>query len=148
MDCSLPCPSVHGIFQARILEWVAISSSRRSSPPRDRTQVSHVAGRRFPIWATREALVSCNLFDPLYSDFSPWVFTATSTKGEKGEEWCLPLMKTRTDPSSCWTWPQRQEESLPANVPISWMTLKGEENGFQAAKSSVHTHFMEIRPSY
>ena len=41
--CSLPDSSVHGIFQARILEWVAISSSRRSSPPRDQTRVSWVS---------------------------------------------------------------------------------------------------------
>ena len=40
MDCSPPGSSVHGIFQARIREWVAISSSRGSSPPRDRTSVS------------------------------------------------------------------------------------------------------------
>ena len=53
IDCSLPGSS-HGIFQARILEWVAISFSRGSSPPRDRTRVSHIVGRRFPIWATRE----------------------------------------------------------------------------------------------
>ena len=54
MDCSLPGSSVHGIFQARILEWVAISFSRRSSRPRDWTRVSHIVGRRFTIWATRE----------------------------------------------------------------------------------------------
>ena len=42
MDCSLPGFSVHGIFQARILEWVAISFSRRSSWPRDWTSVSCV----------------------------------------------------------------------------------------------------------
>ena len=47
MDCSLPGSSVHGIFQARILEWVAISFSRGSSRPRDRTPVSHIVGRRF-----------------------------------------------------------------------------------------------------
>ena len=45
MDCSLPGSSVHGIFQARILEWVAISFSRKSSQPRDRTRVSCFAGR-------------------------------------------------------------------------------------------------------
>ena len=56
--CSLPGSSVHGIFQAGILEWVAISFSRGSSQPRDRTQVSHIAGRRFNLWATREALRS------------------------------------------------------------------------------------------
>jgi len=57
------CPSlcdamdytVHGILQARILEWVAIPFSRRSSQPRDQTQVSHIAGRFFTNWATREA---------------------------------------------------------------------------------------------
>ena len=55
MDCSLPGSSVHGIFQARVLEWVAIAFSRGSSQPRDQTQVFHTAGRHFTIWATREA---------------------------------------------------------------------------------------------
>ena len=55
MDCSLSGSSVHGIFQARVLEWVAISFSRGYSRPRDLTQFSHIAGRRFIVWATREA---------------------------------------------------------------------------------------------
>ena len=55
MYWSLPASSVHGILQARILEWVAISLSRGSSWPRDWTWVSHIAGRFFTIWATREA---------------------------------------------------------------------------------------------
>ena len=54
MDCSLPGSSVHGISQARIVEWVAIAFSRGSSWPRDRTWVSWIVGRRFTIWATRE----------------------------------------------------------------------------------------------
>ena len=54
MDCSLQGSSVHGIFQARVPEWGAISFSRGSSRPRDRTQVSRIAGRHFTIWATRE----------------------------------------------------------------------------------------------
>ena len=49
MDCSLPGFSVHGIFQARILEGVVISFSRGSSRPRDRTQVSRIAGRLYPL---------------------------------------------------------------------------------------------------
>ena len=48
MDYSLPGFSVHGIFQARIPKWVAISSSRVSSQPRDRTPVSCIAGRSLP----------------------------------------------------------------------------------------------------
>ena len=47
MDCSLPGSSIHGIFQAGVLEWVAISFSRGSSQPGDRTQVSHIAGGFF-----------------------------------------------------------------------------------------------------
>ena len=58
MDCSSPGSSVHGIFQARILEWVAIPFSRRSSWPRDQTQVSGISclGRRIPYhWVIWEA---------------------------------------------------------------------------------------------
>ena len=47
--------SLHGIFQARVLEWVAISFSRGSFWPRDQTQVSCIAGSCFTLWATREA---------------------------------------------------------------------------------------------
>ena len=54
-DCSLWGSSVHGIFQARVLKWVAICFSRESSRPRDWTQVSPIAGRRFTIRAIREA---------------------------------------------------------------------------------------------
>ena len=54
MDCSPPGSSVLGIFQARILEWVAISFSRESSQPRDWTQVSCTAGRLFTDWSMRE----------------------------------------------------------------------------------------------
>ena len=56
VDCRPPGSSVHGILQAGILEWVAISFSRGSSWPRDWTQVSRIAGRRLNLWATREAL--------------------------------------------------------------------------------------------
>ena len=52
MDCSHPGSSIHGIFQARILEWVAISFSKGCSWPRNQTQVSRTAGRLFTIWAT------------------------------------------------------------------------------------------------
>ena len=59
-SCPTLCDSmdyrVHGILQARILEWVAFPFSRRSSQPRDRTEVSPIAGRFFTSWATREAL--------------------------------------------------------------------------------------------
>ena len=56
MDCSLPVSSVHGILQARILEWVAIFFSRGSSWPRDQTWVTCIAGGFCTVWATMEAL--------------------------------------------------------------------------------------------
>ena len=56
MDCSLPGSSVHGIFQARILECVPISFSRGSSQPRDWTQVWLISGRHYTIWTTRDVL--------------------------------------------------------------------------------------------
>ena len=59
MNCSLPGSSVHGIFQAIVLEWIAISFSRGSSQPRDRTLISRIVDRCFTdaslVWATREA---------------------------------------------------------------------------------------------
>ena len=65
MDCSLSESSVHGIFQARIQEWVAISFSRGSFWPRDWTQVSFIIGRCFTVWATR--------------DLSKWIFKLVQT---------------------------------------------------------------------
>ena len=61
IDCSLAGSSVHGIFQAIILEWTAISFSRRSSQPRARTRVSRIVDRRFTVWATREVLLSISI---------------------------------------------------------------------------------------
>ena len=54
MECSLPGFSVHGILQARILEWVAVLFSSGSSQPRDWTQLSHTEGGFSTIWTTRE----------------------------------------------------------------------------------------------
>ena len=55
LDCSPPGSSVHGILQARILEWAAIPFSSRSPLPRDWNWLSCIAGRFFTVWATREA---------------------------------------------------------------------------------------------
>ena len=86
MNCSLPGSLVHGIFQARVLEWVVISFSRGSSQPRDRTWVSHTAGRRFTIWAAGNILLNmgfpggasgkepaCQCRRPKRGRFDPWV---------------------------------------------------------------------------
>ena len=85
MECSLPDSSVLGILQARILEWVAITFSRVSSQPKDPTQVSHIAGRFFTVWATREAQ-----WLPVFTtitEYSFWIFKLTleHKRGLRGE---------------------------------------------------------------
>jgi len=65
MDCSLSGSSVHGIFQARVLEWIAVSFSRESYRPRNQTGVSCIAGRHFTIWATREAQLTVSNYQKL-----------------------------------------------------------------------------------
>ena len=59
MDCSPPGSSVHGIFQANLLEWIAISFSRGYSRPRDRTRVSCIVGRFFTDWRMESENESC-----------------------------------------------------------------------------------------
>ena len=54
---------VHRFLQARKLEWVAMPSSTESSQPRDGTRVSHIGGRFFTVWATREALLQGNMLE-------------------------------------------------------------------------------------
>ena len=88
MDYSQSGSSVHEILQARILEWVATPFSRRSSIPRDQTQVSCTVGRFFTMWAPREVqawvtlscftaclliLKNCTL-KKIYCNFGSWLF--------------------------------------------------------------------------
>ena len=54
--------TIHGILQARILEWVAFPFSRGSSQPRDQTQVSHIAGRFFTSLATKKNTLKSSMF--------------------------------------------------------------------------------------
>ena len=58
MDCSLPGLSDHGILQAKILEWVAVSFSRVFFQPRDQAQVTHITSGFFTSWATRLAPIA------------------------------------------------------------------------------------------
>ena len=82
MDCSPPGSSVPGILQARILEWVAMPSSRESSQPRDQTQVSRTAGRFFTVWATREALSFPMDYDKWRAETQPLI-AAYHHRGEQ-----------------------------------------------------------------
>ena len=70
MDCSLPGSSVHGDSPGKILEWVAMPSSRESSQPRDLSQVSHIAGRFFTDLATLVALGRGYTYDVMIINYS------------------------------------------------------------------------------
>ena len=92
MGCCPPGSSVHVIFQARILEWVAMSFSRGSSWPRDQTQISCIAGRLFTVWATKEALGK-----ELQVNNSPWILLPWScslrsaASRQKCPQWGWPV---------------------------------------------------------
>ena len=88
MDCSPPGSSVHEILQARVLRWVAMHFSGGYSQPRDQTQVSHIGGRWFNLWATREALLhtkwsEVNSLSHVRLFSTPWTvaYQASPSKG-------------------------------------------------------------------
>ena len=76
MEQNLPGFSVHGILQARILEWIAIPSSRGSSPPRDQTHVSYISC--ITTSTTWEALLNSNIIVKVKM-FSMWTASTTRT---------------------------------------------------------------------
>ena len=93
MDYSLPVSIVHGIFQAKILEWVATSFSRGSSWPRGRMWVSCSAGRFFTVWATKEAAVTLHLSEtPLQSSGYNSSATFNSNMTQSSESGYSPLV--------------------------------------------------------
>ena len=102
VECSLPGSSIHGILQARLLEWVAISFSRGSSRPRDWTRVSRIAGRHFNLWATREAL-SLSLFSNqrMYKRLRPSVEQSPHGLPDSCHErpYCIIAKGTYSEPS-------------------------------------------------
>ena len=75
--------TARGILQARILEWVDIPFSRESSQPRDQTQVSHIAGRLFTSWDTREAQEYWRVAYP-FSSGSSWPRNRTGVSSIAG----------------------------------------------------------------
>ena len=117
MDCSPPGFSLHGILQARILVWVAMSSSRGSSQPRDQTWVSCAAGRFFNLLSYQESLwltiEESKIITQLINRFinikntyylSRWVLEVLNTLPTDTDDflelilivWCLSLMRTNT----------------------------------------------------
>ena len=88
VDCSPPSSSIHRILQARILKWVAIPFSRACPRHNDRTQVFHIAGSRFNLCATREALKYKNTVSQKtsYRDTELQIQVLTSKISKGGKE--------------------------------------------------------------
>ena len=82
---------VHGILQARILEWVAFLFFRGSSQPRDWTQVSCIAGRFYTSWATREALANKGPSSQSYgfSSSHVWTWELDYKESWVPKNWCF-----------------------------------------------------------
>ena len=104
MDCSLPGSPIHGIFQARVLEWVAISFSRGSFWPRNWIQVSHIAGRCFYLWAfvlllekTLESPSDCKEIQPVHP---------------KGKQFRIFIEKTDVEAETPILWPPDAKNRL------------------------------------
>ena len=121
MGCSPPGSSVHEIFQARILEWVAISFSRGSTWPRYWTRVSHTIGRCFTVWATREAWVRCAQIYAIEREL--WRRIEARLRGQSSKE--RPVRKIG-DESLTWDmtggW---RLERLPREVFLLWSLIIG-----------------------
>ena len=86
MDCSPPGSSVHEILQARILEWLVISSSRESFQPRDQTFISCIAGGCFTIFSSVQSLSRVWLFA------TPWTATRQDSLPITNSRGLLKLM--------------------------------------------------------
>ena len=105
-----------GILQARIVEWVAMSSSMGSSQHKDQTQVSHIAGGFFTIWTTKEAWKSLSHGDSMGCNLP-----GSSVHGilqARILEWtAIPFSRSFSNPGIEPRSPTLQADSLPSESP-------------------------------
>ena len=138
MDCSPPDSSVREILQARILEWIAIPFSRGSSWPRDRTWISHIAGRFFTIWTINSVQFGGSVMSsswwlqhtrPLCPSPTPGAYSNPCPSSR----WCHPTTLTSIIPfSSCL-------QSFPpsGSFPMSQLFAWGDQSIGVSASASV-----------
>ena len=120
LGCCPPDSSVHGILQARVLEWVTLPFSRGCSQARDQIQVSCMAGDFFTIWATREPtdhnnsayhirnLPASTFPGHTYSSYDPWeivILMTVAWRRQRGSERLSKLPELAQLPSClAWLW--------------------------------------------
>ena len=96
MDCSPQAPLSMRILQARILKWVTMPFSRGSSQPRNRTQVSCIAGSFFTVWATREACSLWPLKRPQFEFFITLILSPISYFSSRSFSFLTSLQRSIT----------------------------------------------------
>ena len=111
MDCSPPGSSVHGISQARLLDWVAISFSRRSFRPRDQTHIFWIGRQIFYHWATREVHIEVLLLLSRFSNVrlcaTPWTAAHQAPQSlgcSRQEHWSGLPFPSPMHESEQWKW--------------------------------------------
>ena len=151
MDCSPPGSSVHGILQVRILEWVAMPSSRRSSQPRDRTQMSHVSyiGSRFfttsSIWKAQFSSVHFSRSEcfPMSQFFAP----GSQSIEVSASASVLPMNTQDWSPLGWTGWSSLQSKGL-SRVFSNTTVQKHQFFGAQlSSKSNSHIHTWPLEKS-
>ena len=105
MDYSRPGSSLHGILQAKLLEWVVMPFSRGSSWPRDQICVSWIAGRFFTVWTTRENPLQ--KFSSVQLLSHVWLFATPWTAAHQAS---LSIINSRSPPK-----PMSIESVMPSN---------------------------------
>ena len=148
MNCSLPGSSVHGISQARILEWIAISFSRGSSWPRDQTCISYIAGRFFTTlitWETHVRVCCCRsvaqscptICDPINCSTPGFpVLYHFPEVAQTHVHWISDAIQPSHPLSPAFSFcPQ----SFPASVsfPVSWLFASGDQSIGTSASASI-----------
>ena len=146
MDCSPPGSSVRGIFQVRILEWVAISFSRRSSRPRDRTCVSRVVDRRLTVWTTREMCGEINLGPEINMHTLLHLKCITNedllcSTGNSTQFFVITFMKKETEKRTnvCAVASALSDSLQPMDCSLPGSSVCGDSSGRNAG---VHFHFL------
>ena len=119
MDCSPPDSSVHGILQARILEWVAMPFSRGSSPPRDQIQVSCIAGTFFFFFNHLS-----HQGDPIRHGANRYFLGWDVALSEQGSSFSVKLLPgTRALAEACLLASFVQQDTKTEDTIVRWLTL-------------------------
>ena len=125
----MPGSSEDGILQARILEWVAISSSRGSSQPRNRTWVSCIAGRFFTDWATREALKKADEHQEMMLSNCGVGQDTWESLGLQGNQLWIFTGRTRAEAEAPVLWPPDAKSWLNGKDPDTGKDWRQEAKG-------------------